>query len=108
MQADPYAVPGEELPRRAHVILDITAAKDAAWIDIFEFRKDICRGLTEGVDHYVQAPAMAHAYYGLHRAKIGRMVQNLVEEWNQYRDTFKREALGAQIAGLNDLLEKIG
>ena len=68
VQADSYPAPGEKLPGSAHVVFHVAAAQDAARVGIFEFRKDVGGGLTEGVRHHVQASAMAHPHHGLARA----------------------------------------
>ncbi len=34
--------------------------------------------------------------------------ENLIEKWNEYSQPLEGEALGAKIAGLNDLLKEIG
>ena len=108
VKADFSAAPGEELAGGADVIFHVASAQDAARVRIFELGKDIGGGFTEGVRHHVQASAMAHAHHGLLCAIVGGVVQHFIQKGNQDGDTFEREALGAEIARLNHLLEEIG
>ena len=41
-------------------------------------------------------------------AVLGGVVEHLVEEGEERLEPFEREALGAEIAGLDDLLEELG
>ena len=97
-----------KLAGSADVVFHVAAAQDAARVGIFELGKDVGGRLTEGVRHHVQASAMAHPHDGLLRAKVGGVVQNLVQKGNQDGDAFEREALGAEIARLDHLLEEVG
>src|SRR5260370_4757384 len=66
------------------------------------------RRLARRVDHYVQAAAVTHGHDGFERAMFRRGVEDGVQERDQCGDTFEREALGAKIARLQNLFEKIG
>src|SRR5260370_21623833 len=61
-----------------------------------------------GVDHDVEAAAMAHGHDGFGGAMLGDGVENGVEQGNERGHAFERKALGAEIAGLQDLLEEVG
>ena len=51
---------------------------------------------------------MTHGQNGLLRAVTGRRVQDLVQQWNQRGVAFQRITLGANVTGVNRLLEDIG
>ena len=50
---------------------------------------------------------MAHGENGLLDAKRGALLKDRIEERDEHGQALKREALGAEIARLNDLLEDI-
>ena len=50
---------------------------------------------------------MAHAQDRFFSAKIGGAVQHFIQKWDQDGDPFQGEALGAEIPGLDDLLEEV-
>ncbi len=97
-----------ELPSCADVVFDVATAEDAAWVGVFEFGKDVGGRFAEGVGHHVQASAMAHAHDRFFGAEVGGVVQYFIQKWDQYGYAFEREALGAEIAGLDYLLEEVG
>src|SRR5712692_2901917 len=66
------------------------------------------RRFAGGVDHDVEAAAMTHGHDGFRGAVLADGVENGVEQRDQRGDAFEREALGAEIAGLQDLLEEVG
>ena len=57
-----------EVAGGAHVVLHVAAAQDAAGVDVFEFGEDLGGRSAEGVDHDVEAAAMAHGEDGALRA----------------------------------------
>ena len=108
VQGDGAAIACGEGAGGSHVVLHVAAAEDAARVDVFELGEDVGGGFAEGVDHHVEASAMAHAQDGALRAELGGAVEQLVEEGDEGGDAFQREALGAEIARLDDLLEEVG
>ena len=56
---------------RAHVILHVSAAQHAAWIDVFEPRENFRRASPDDMHHHVQAPAVTHGQNGLLRPFFG-------------------------------------
>jgi hypothetical protein len=108
MEGEARAIARGEAPGGADVVLDVASAEDAAGVDVFEFGEDVDGGLAEGVDHDAEATPMAHAHDGALRAEFGGAVEEPVEEGNECGHAFEGEALGAEIAGLDDLLEDVG
>src|SRR5260370_184496 len=108
MDADLFAGARDVSARRAHVIFHVARTQYAAWIDVFKTSDHLMRRLARRVDHYVQAAAVTHGHDGFERAMFARGVEDGVQERNQCGDTFEREALGAKIARLQNLFEKIG
>ena len=51
---------------------------------------------------------MAHGHDGFDRAVFAGRVENRIEQRNQRGDAFERKTFGAEIARLQNLLEKIG
>ena len=96
-----------ELAGGADVIFHVATAEDAARIGIFELGKDVGGRFAEGVRHHVQASTMAHAHDGFFGAKVGSVVEHFIQKRDQDGDPFEREALGAEIARLDYLLEEV-
>src|SRR5579884_1563292 len=107
MQVDGTSICGDKLSGRAHVIFHVAATENAAWINIFEFRKDVRGGLADRVHHNVKASTMTHGQHNLQHTALCRAVQELIEEGNESGDPFQREAFCSEIPRLDDLLEKI-
>ena len=93
---------------RAHVILHVAGAENAARVDIFKSGKDFFGGTLGHVRDHVQAAAMAHAHDQFASAQTRAGVEKLVHQRNQRGDAFQRKALAAEIALLHDLLEDVG
>ncbi len=64
------------------MILHVACAEHAARIDIFKSRDDIMGCFAGGVDHDVEAAAMAHGHDGLDGAMLADGVENGVEQGN--------------------------
>ncbi len=56
----------------------------------------------------VQPAAMAHAHHQFDRALLSGRFEDFVHQRNERGHAFQRKALAAQIALLQDLLEKLG
>jgi hypothetical protein len=108
MQVDGAAVRSVVLAGGAKVILHVAAAQHAARVDIFELCEELGGRAADGVDHDVEASAMAHGEHGRLDAEGRARCQQLVEERDEDGEAFEREALGAEVARLDDLLEDVG
>src|SRR4029077_7413798 len=92
----------------ANVILHIARAQYAARVDIFEARDHFMRRFAGDVGHNVQGAAVAHGHDRIDAAAFTRYVENGIEQRNERGVALKRKAFAAQIAALQNLLEKIG
>ena len=92
----------------ANVIFHIACAQYAARVDIFEARDNFMRRFAGDVRHDVQAAAVAHGHDRIDAAAFTRYVENGIEQRNERGVALKRKAFTAQIAALQNLLEKIG
>src|SRR6266404_3495776 len=108
VNADFLASGGDVRSGGANVILHVPRAEHAAWIDIFKSGHNFVRGFAGGVNHDVEAAAMAHGHDRFDCPVLADRIENGVEEWNQRGHTFERKTLRDQIPGLQDLLEKDG
>ena len=50
----------------------------------------------------------AHAHHRFFGAEVGGVVEYFIQKRDQHGDPFEREALGAEIAGLDYLLKEVG
>ncbi len=108
MERDGLAVGGGEVAGGAHVVLDVAAAHGGLGVDVFELGEDFLGLAADGVDHDVEAAAVAHGEDGARDAVLGSGGEELVEERDENGEAFEREALGAEVALLDDLLEEVG
>ena len=92
----------------SHVVFDVASAEGGAWVDVFELGEDLFGGAADGVGHDVEAAAVAHGEDGLGDAVGGALGEDGVEEGDEGGEAFEGEALGAEVAGLDDLLEEVG
>ena len=92
----------------AHVVLDVAAAQVLRGIDVFELGEDLGGRAADGVGHDVEAAAMAHGEDGARDAVVGGGGEDLIEERDEDGEAFEGEALGAEVALLDDLLEEVG
>src|SRR5258708_32439586 len=93
MDADFLTAGGDVRAGSADVVVHVARAEDTAWIDIFESRDHVMRQLARGVNHHVQAPAVAHGHDRGSRAVLASRVQYRVEKRNQLRNAFQGEPL---------------
>ncbi len=108
VEMDGLAGGGDEIAGGADVVFDVATAEGAAGIDVFELGEDVAGGAADGVDHDVEAAAVAHGEDGAADAEVGGGGEELVEEGDEDGEAFEGEALGAEVALLNDLLEEVG
>ncbi len=92
----------------SHVVLDVASAENAAGVDVFKLGEDLGGRAADGVGHDVEAAAMRHGYDGARYSGGGGGGEDLVEEWDEDGEAFEGEALGAEVALLDDLLEEVG
>ena len=81
---------------------------DAARVDVFKLGEDLGGRAADGVRHDVEAAAMRH---GDDRAgdSGGRSSgEDLIEKRNEDGEAFEGEALGAEVALLDNLFEEVG
>ena len=90
------------------MIFHVAAAEHAARIDIFKSGENFFGRALGDVDDHVEASAMAHAHDQFMRAVLAGGVENLIDQRNQRGHAFEREALVAEIALLQHLLEDVG
>ena len=102
------AVGGGVVAGGAHVVLDVAAAEDGARVDVFELGEDLGGRAADGVGHDVEAAAVAHGEDGARDAVVGGGGEELIEKRDEDGEAFEREALGAEVALLDDLLEEVG
>ena len=92
----------------SHVVLNVAAAEDGARVDVFEAGEDLGGRAADGVGHDVEAAAMRHGDDGAGDSGGRGCGEDLIEKRNEDSEAFEREALGAEVALLDDLLEEIG
>ncbi len=92
----------------AHVVLNVSAAKNAAGIDVFKTGEDFFGGAARYMGDYVEAPAMAHAHDQFDCASLGGRVENFVDQGQKRGDALEGEALAAKIPLLQNQLEQVG
>ena len=64
MEMDGFAGGGEEVAGGSGVVFDVAAAEGAAGVYVFELGEDVAGGAVDGVDHDVEAAAVAHGEDG--------------------------------------------
>lgn len=91
------------------VILDVARALHARGVEVaFELGEDRAIGLADDVRQHVQAPAMRHADDGCVCPRLGGVIEDLPEEHDGRLATFQTEALLADVARRQELLERLG
>src|SRR6266849_1816303 len=108
MDADLVAGTRDVGARRSPVVFHVARAEDAARVDVFKTGNHFMRRLACRVNHYVQPAAVTHGHDRFDRAVLPRGVQDGIKQGNQRSHAFQGEALGAEIARLKYLFEKVG
>ena len=95
----------DDVRRKAHVILDV-ARRQIVGVLAFELGEQVLGHLAHGVHQHVEAAAMGHADHGLldRRCSPARCSRD-VEQRNQAVAAFQREALLADVARVQILLQ---
>ena len=108
LHAQLVAAPGAVGAGRPHVVLHVAAAQHALRVGVLEPRVHVARGAPHGVDHHVEAAAVAHADQRLAQPEARAGLEHLVEQRDQRGDAFQGEALRAGVAAVQDDLEGLG
>ena len=103
-----FSMRSEERSSCANVIFNIASAEDAAGIDVFKTGDNFMRSLARGVDHDVEAAAVAHGHDGFDCAVLARGIENGIEQGNEGGNAFQRKTFGAEITRLKNLFKQIG
>ena len=106
---DLSVAPGLDIAGCADVVLHVATAQDAARIDIFELGKDVARDdLPKVLTITFRRPRwlMASTAFSAPKPAAGFSISS--RNGISAVITFQREALGAEVAGLDDLLEDVG
>ncbi len=101
---------GRHVGRETHVVLHVTGMGGIIGMIKFalEFLEQLLRRLAEDIDQYVQAPAMGHADDDvLHAIAAGPLDQG-IHQRDQAVATFQREALLADVLGVQIAFETFG
>ncbi len=108
MEVYGFAGSGDEVAGGAGVVFDVASSEGGAGVNVFELGKDVAGGSVDGVDHNVEAAAVAHGEDRAVDAELGCGGEELVKERDQDGEALEGEALGAEVALLDDLLEEVG
>src|SRR3989442_12522009 len=108
MNPERAAARGAVFSSRADVVLDVATAQHAARIDVLEAGKNVGRRLVDDVRHDVDPAAMAHGQDPFGGAQPRSPFQDLVEHGDEGSIPLERKPFGAEIAGLQYLLEQDG
>src|SRR5260370_11398582 len=107
MDGDLLASAREVSARCVDMVFHIGCGEDAARIDLFKTGNHFMRRLACRVTHYVQPAAVTHGHDRFDRAVLPRGVQDGIKQRNQRSHAFQGEPLGAEIARLKYLFEKV-
>ena len=93
----------------AEVILHVAGALRAGGIDVaFELREDLLDVLAHDVGEHVEAAAVRHAHHHFGDIVGGGAMQDLLQDDQRGFAAFQREALLADEAGVQEMLELLG
>ena len=110
-QRDVHAAIGRlDVGREAHVVLHV-AGVDRAVVVLelaFELVEELRRGLAEDVDQHVEAAAVGHADHDFLDAVVAGGADDVVDHRDQAVAAFEREALLADVLGVQVALEAFG
>ena len=99
---------GRVLVRVAHVVLHIAAARrERGRPRLVELCEDLLQVLADDVREHIETPAVRHAERELTDAERGARLEHAVEERNQRLAAFEAEALLADIAVREEVLEAV-
>jgi hypothetical protein len=94
-----------DVGRKTLVVLDV-AGEQVVMVLALELGEQVLGHLAQGVDQHVDAAAVGHADDELLHARPSRVPQQVVELRDQRLAAFQREALLADVAGVEILLER--
>ena len=100
---------GHELARLAQVVLDVAGALHGVGGDVvLELPEQLPVGLADDVDQHVQPAAVGHAEHRRVEGRVGGVGQEGVEERDRRLGALDAEALLGDVAGGEELLERLG
>ena len=95
--------------RRPQVVLDVARSLDRVGVHVaLELREDLGQRLPHRVREHVQPAPVRHPDHDLVHPLLGRVVQDPVEERDQRLAALQREALVADVLGVQEALEALG
>ena len=93
----------------AEVVLDVARALDAGGIDVaFKLGEDLGQRLAEHIGEHGDAAAVGHTHHQFVNVAVGGAVEQFAEDGHQGLSAFEREALVADEAGVQEMLERLG
>ncbi|MCY1222428.1 hypothetical protein D9M72_345210 [compost metagenome] len=95
---------GRDIAREALVVLDVTG-RQVVDVLAFEFGEQVGGHLAQGVDQHVQAAAVGHADHDFLHALDAGLVDQLVHRDDEAFAAFEREALLADVLGVQEALQ---
>ncbi len=94
--------------RVAEVVLHVAVALDVVGEEVpLELGQDHLVGLAEDVGEHVEAAAVRHAHHDLARAQPSAFLDDLVQQRHEGLAALEREALGAHVLLVQELLEHV-
>ncbi len=103
------ALGGDELPGRSQVVLDVTRTLDGRRVcGSFELAEDLTVGLARDVGEDVEAATVGHSHVDLVQPEVCCVLNDFVEKRDHRFATLEREALLADVLGLQEGLERFG
>ncbi|MNU97258.1 hypothetical protein D3C71_873250 [compost metagenome] len=100
---------GSHVGGEAHVVLHVAGRGVLVVLELaFEFVEQLARVLAEGVDQHVQAATVGHAHHHVLDAILAGAADDGVHHRDQRVAAFQREALLADVLGVQVALEAFG
>jgi hypothetical protein len=102
---------GGDVGAETHVVLDVAGvgAIGRRMVELaLELVEQLARRLAEGIDQHVEAAAVGHAYYGVLDPVAAGAAQHHVQQRHQAVAAFQREALLADVLGVQVAFQAFG
>lgn len=99
---------GGDVAGKAQVIFDVAVPIARSRIAVFEFREDFLVRLAENVREDIEPAPVGHADDDLADAAVAGLLDDGVEHGDQRFGPFQREALLADVTGVQKSLEDLG
>ena len=107
MNVNLHSAASDVFPSRAHVVLHVPTTQHTAWVHILEPGEELLGRTLGDVNYDVESATVAHAHHQFHGTTFAGGLENFVDERDKCGHAFEREALAAQIALLQNLLEEV-